>query len=203
MSVQSKEYRFQTAPIANANIIAMYNSRSSSSSGVIKPSFITVMSATYKSQEIASEQERSWLWICLLYFKSNGWLSCCSLENPIKFNRIVPVWFAVYMTFAIDSIKLITLLLRREWTRPEEGETKKREEKKHCVDWPRCVNMRNKLWKYFLSFNFISKRKCGVEKFLAFAHYCWLLLSLCCCLLFKWNLFAYSSKQFQDENVHA
>lgn len=79
------------------------------------------MSATYGRQK--SERERERESGCEYdYFESTG--CCCSVENPIKFNRIVPVFTVVYMTFAIDTIKLITLLMRR-----------KEEEEEKSADW--------------------------------------------------------------------
>lgn len=56
-------------------------------------------------------------------------LSCCSLENPIKFNRIVPVLFAFAVYMTIDSIKLITLLMRRARKRGAEPQREEEEEK--------------------------------------------------------------------------
>lgn len=117
MSIQSIEYQFQTAPIANANIIAMYknvgiklDSRSNgSSSGVIKPPFITVMSAAYGSQQRARERqrERTWLWIWLLYFESNGWLSVVAhwkiQLNSIGLYRFSSRSLSIWLLLSIPS----------------------------------------------------------------------------------------------------
>lgn len=118
--------------------------------------------------------------------------------NSIGLYRFSP---QVYMTFAIDSIKLITLLMRREWKRGR-GARENEEEKKivptgrDALTWETsCENI------FFLLISFVNESVVSRNSWRLHTLLSVIVFSRCC-LLFKWNLFAYSSKQFQDENVH-